>query len=104
MQTRLLAILATSLFLATPIWAQTFGDISGEVKDATGAVVGGATVTVTNTATNAARTTSSNEAGRYSFPALPPGEYQLKAEKAGFKTATRTGLALQVQQSARVDL
>jgi len=104
MQTRLFAILATSLFLLTPIWAQTFGDISGEVKDATGALVGGATITVTNTATNAARTTSSNEAGLYSFPALPPGEYHLKAEKAGFKTATRTGLALQVQQSARVDL
>ena len=103
MQTRLFAVLATSLFLLAPIGAQTFGDISGEVKDATGAIVGGATITVTNTATNAARTTSSNEAGLYSFPALPPGEYQLKAEKAGFKTATRTGLALQVQQSARVD-
>ena len=63
MQTRLFAVLATFLFLLTPAWGQTFGDISGEVKDATGALVGGATITVTNTATNGARTTSSNVTG-----------------------------------------
>src|ERR1700716_3915620 len=83
-------------------FAQALGTITGEVKDSTGAVVPGATVTVTNKATNATRTTSSNAVGLYDFPALQPGTYTVKTELDGFKTAT-TDLELQVQQTARVD-
>src|SRR5947209_914379 len=88
--------------LSLPAFAQTLGTITGEVKDSTGAVVPGATVTVTNKATNATRTTASNAVGLYDFPALPPGSYTIKTELDGFKTAT-SDLELQVQQTARVD-
>src|SRR5437870_8333490 len=91
-----------SLVLSVPSFAQTLGTITGEVKDSTGAVVPGATVTVINKATNATRTTASNEVGLYDFPALQPGPYTVKSELEGFKTGTRD-LELQVQQTARVD-
>ena len=51
--------------------AQTFGEITGEVKDQSGAVVPGIPVTVTNTGTNASRTTNTNDAGLYSFDCHP---------------------------------
>jgi hypothetical protein len=94
----------TFLFALGTLSAQTLGDISGEVRDATGAVIAGVNITLTNQATNAIRTTSTNEAGVYSFPALVPGPYRVKAEKQGFKTSTSDTLALQVQQQARLDL
>ena len=77
------------MLLSAPAFAQTLGTITGEVKDSTGGVVPGATVTVVNKATNATRTTTSNEVGLFDFPALPPGAYTVKTELAGFKTATR---------------
>src|SRR5205823_4445751 len=101
MRRTLLAGLA-SLFLCAPCLAQTLGTITGAVKDSTGAVVPGATVTVINKGTNATRTASSNEVGLYDFPALPPGQYTVKTELDGFKTTSRD-LELQVQQTARVD-
>src|SRR5438132_1639949 len=88
--------------LSLPAFAQTLGTITGEVKDSSGAVVPGATVTVTNKATNATRTTASNAVGLFDFPALPPGEYTVKTELDGFKTATRD-IELQVQQTATVN-
>ena len=63
----------TWLLFCAPGFAQTLGTITGEVKDSTGAVVPGATVTVVNKATNATRTTQSNEVGLFDFPALQPG-------------------------------
>src|SRR5207248_9936697 len=99
---RLLFVGVTWLLLCVPIFAQALGTITGEVKDATGAVVPGATVTVTNKATNATRTTSTNEVGLYDFPALPPGQYTVKTELDGFKTAT-SDVELQVNQTARVN-
>src|SRR6476646_1471402 len=93
---------STWLLLCAPLLAQSFGTITGAVKDSTGAVVPGATVTVVNKGTNSTRTTSSNEVGLYDFPALPPGLYTVKTELDGFKTTSRD-LELQVQQTARVD-
>src|SRR5262245_36130687 len=91
-----------ALLLCRPAFAQSLGTITGEVKDSTGAVVPGASVTVTNKATNATRTTTSNEVGLYDFPALQPGPYTVKTELDGFKTTTRD-VELQVQQTIRVD-
>ncbi|MBM3794773.1 MAG: carboxypeptidase regulatory-like domain-containing protein, partial [Acidobacteria bacterium] len=97
-----------SLFLlsafAIASLAQTLGDISGEVRDSSGAVVSGVAVTVTNSATNALRTTTTNDSGLYAFPALVPGPYRVKAEKAGFKVSQSAQIDLQVQQQARMDL
>ncbi len=99
---RTLFVGLTWLLLCAPCFAQTLGTITGEVKDSTGLVVPGATVTVVNKATNATRTTASNEVGLFDFPALPPGTYNVKTELEGFKTATRD-LDLQVQQTVRVN-
>ena len=83
--------------------AQTFGEITGEVRDPSGALAPNAFVTTTNTATNAVRSTRTNEVGIYSFPALNPGTYQVKVEASGFQSMTRSNVELQVQQTARVD-
>jgi hypothetical protein len=83
--------------------AQTFGEITGEVKDPSGAVAPNGSVTATNVATSAARTTRTNDAGIYSFPALIPGTYQVRVEAAGFQPVVRSNIELQVQQTARID-
>src|SRR6266849_7408151 len=99
---RILLVGSTWLLLCAPCVAQTLGTITGEVRDSTGLVVPGATVTVVNKSTNATRTTSSNAVGLFDFPAWPPGTYTVKSELEGFKTATRD-IELQVQQTARVN-
>src|SRR6266404_9000359 len=91
------------LLTALAAIGQTFGSIGGEIRDASGAVVAGATVTVVNVGTNASRTAEANEAGVYFLPSLPPGIYTVKVEKSGFKTAIRNQVELQVQLAARVD-
>src|SRR5262245_18140915 len=95
-------LLALVLVLARVTSAQTFGEITGQVKDPSGAIIQGALVMATNTATNALRSTVTNETGIYSFPALVPGTYSVKAEQRGFQPVTRS-IELQVQQVARVD-
>jgi hypothetical protein len=96
------AVPATLLFTVA-LYSQTLGTFTGEVKDGSGAAVAGATVTVRNLATNGTRVAATNEEGIYSIPALVPGMYDVKVENSGFKVATRTGVELQVQQTARVD-
>jgi hypothetical protein len=64
----------------------TRGAISGTVRDASGAVVPGATVTVTNMDTNISRTAVTDAQGFYRVPALEPGRYQVKTELSGFQT------------------
>jgi len=90
------------LLVAVPVGAQTFGTITGEVKDGSGAIIPGTTVTVTNTGTNASREMPSNESGIYTFTALPPGPYMVKSELQGFRTATREVL-LQIEAVVRVN-
>src|SRR5712692_9752936 len=99
---RTLVVGLTWLVLCAPCVAQTLGTITGEVRDSTGAVVPGVTVTAVNKATNATRTTPSNAVGLFDFPALQPGTYTVKSELEGFKTATRD-VELQVQETARVN-
>jgi hypothetical protein len=77
--------------------------VTGTVKDSQGAVLPGATVTVTNTATGAVRTTVTNESGSYSTPGLQPGEYVLKIELAGFATYTRENVLLRVDTTTQAD-
>ena len=97
----------TNLFLTfafcAMLHAQTQGQITGVVTDASGAVIVGATVTVTNQATNVTQRVATNGSGVYSFPALFPGTYQLKAEMQGFQSMVRGGVALEVQQVVRID-
>src|SRR5437667_9004346 len=86
-----------ALSCAASLSAQTFGEITGVVTDTSGGVIVGATVTVTNPATSLTRTATTNNAGNYSFPALLPGTYNIKAEMQGLRTEVRSGVELQVQ-------
>src|SRR5215211_106230 len=84
----LTSILLTLLIVPT-ILAQsqiTTGQIQGEIKDSTGAVVPGVTVEVKNIETNLSRMATTNDDGRYVVLALPPGNYRITASKAGFST------------------
>ncbi|MCS7024840.1 MAG: carboxypeptidase-like regulatory domain-containing protein [Bryobacteraceae bacterium] len=78
-------------------------DITGTVTDSSGAVVSGATVTITNPATGFSRILRTNEQGIYTAPALIPGAYTVKVEMQGFQTQTRSNVVLQVGQVAAVD-
>ncbi len=90
--------------ISVNITAQTQGEITGVVTDASGSAVSGATVSVTNAGTGAIRRTATNSEGVYSFPALLPGAYSLKVEYQGFKSALRDGIQLEVEQTARIDI
>ncbi|MFN2444042.1 MAG: TonB-dependent receptor domain-containing protein [Vicinamibacterales bacterium] len=104
---RLHRVLAAALLLtsaATLAVAQsTTGSIQGTVNDAQGGGVPGAAVTIRNVDTQLQRTTVTNESGNYDVQLLPPGEYALTAELAGFRTQQRTGVRLTVNQAARID-
>jgi hypothetical protein len=95
--------LGVAACLILPAYGQTFGDITGVVTDPSSAVLVGATVSVTNTQTNATRTAVTNNVGNYAFPALLPGLYSVKVEMAGMQTEIRNNVELQVQQVARID-
>jgi hypothetical protein len=77
--------------------------LTGTVKDSLGAVLPGATITITNTATGATRTTVSNESGAYNLPGLPPGTYTLKIELSGFRTYQHENVLLHVDSVTRTD-
>jgi hypothetical protein len=97
----LLSVMLLTL-CAISLRAQTFGEITGHISDPTGAAVPGAKVSLTNIATNALRTTVSTDAGVYVFPAVAPGQYSVRVEQAGFKTAS-SNVQVQVQQSVRLN-
>jgi outer membrane receptor protein involved in Fe transport len=104
MRTKLVLLFAGLLCVAAMASAQTLGDISGEIRDPSGAVIAGAKVVLTNTSTNAIREATTNESGIYVFPALTPGVYNMRVEQQGFKAVTRSNIEVQVQQSTRLDL
>src|SRR5579871_5696371 len=76
----------------------------GAVTDATGASVPNAKVTITEENTGISHVGQTNESGNYIFPDLPPGQYSVTAERAGFKKEIRPDVALLVNTSTRVDL
>src|SRR5260370_35837393 len=80
------------------------GRMTGTVTDATGAVLPGATVEVTNTETGDVFCIISTETGAYSAPNLPPGSYYISVSLPGFKTYTRTSLNLAAAQILKVDV
>jgi hypothetical protein len=83
--TTVLGCLALLLIFSATASAQFRGGVQGVVTDNAGGVVPGATVTLTNTATNQTQTTQSSDDGFYRFSALPPGVYSISVEKEGFK-------------------
>ena len=93
----LLLVLALAMPLGSFAQGIT-GTITGTVTDATGAIVAGATVTVRNVDTNATHTVTTSDLGSYKVPQLQPGNYSVKAEKAGFKASEQSGITLQIDQ------
>ena len=76
----------------SPVLAQQdAATILGEVTDSSGAVIPGATVTVTNVATGISLTTATNDRGSYGLPGLRPGDYTLAIELQGFSKFVRAG-------------
>ena len=100
-------LLAVILFLGLPeisLWAQVTASITGTVKDASGAVAQGATVTAKHLETGNARTTDTDSSGGYILPSLSIGQYEVTAEKPGFKRGVRQGITLVVAQQAVVNI
>lgn len=99
--------LVLAIAVPTPARAQAQaanGNIEGTVRDASGAVLPGVTVTVTNTDTGAARSSISNEQGVYRAILLPLGAYTVVAELQGFKRYEQTGLTLSAGQTVVVNV
>ncbi len=96
-----------ALLLATvaPALAQTVtGAVRGTVTDPSGAIVPGATVTVTNVATNVATTAVTDQAGQYAVRNLQIGQYKLEVVAAGFSNASFGPFSLEIDQTAKVDV
>lgn len=102
---RIGTVLALVLALALPIWAQEFrASVTGQVNDASGAVLPGATITARNVATNATYKTTSSEDGQYALRNLDPGSYTISVEVTGFRKLLREGVVLQVGTQATLNL
>lgn len=78
--------------------------LNGAISDSTGALIGGAKVTVVNQDTRLERSTVSSEAGTYNFVRLPVGKYDMSVEFQGFKSAKRTAIALTIGAVATIDI
>ncbi|MCA1602746.1 MAG: carboxypeptidase-like regulatory domain-containing protein, partial [Acidobacteria bacterium] len=96
-------VLLFACMLATPAQQET-ATITGEVKDVSGALVPQAMITVTNVGTNISVNTETNDQGSYTVSSLRPGEYKITVEKSGFNKSLRSGVTLQVNQFARIDI
>src|SRR5918996_543615 len=102
---RLVGILTLLVFLVPTLATgqSASATLTGAVKDSTGAVVPGATITVRNQATNEMRTTVSTADGLYRITNLPRGTYEVKAELQGFKTVAQSDVLLTVGDTVRLD-
>src|SRR5262245_7404739 len=74
--------------------------VTGRVSDQSGAVVPGAQITLTNTATGINRESVSNDEGYFTIPLVQPGEYRITVKKAGFKPVIQSGVTLNVEQKS----
>ena len=98
-------VLCFMLLAANPLSAQIdTGGITGTVTDPTGAVVPGATLTLTNDATGVIVTTKSTSSGTYSLNAIRPGTYTLRGEAPGFQTFVDKGLEVHLQNTLTIDI
>ena len=100
----LVLILLLSLVAPSLMAQQGRGTISGTVLDAQEAAVAGVTIVIRNVGTNAVFHTVTNQTGFYTAPGLAVGDYEVIAELAGFKKTVRSGITLQVDQKAIVDI
>ncbi len=100
---RVVLFLVVTVLCAGQMFGQGFqGTVRGEVRDASGSVVPGATVKLKNDATGESRTQQTTSAGTFSFPELLVGAYTVAVEAAGFSTYTRPGVEVKANQVVEV--
>src|SRR6058998_4234550 len=103
--TTLIGVFGVIILAGGLVFGQNFSAaISGFVRDTTGAVIPGTTVTAKHTETGLTRSVQTSEEGGYTMPSLPVGSYEVTAEKPGFKQQVRRGITLVVAQEAVVNL
>ncbi len=96
---------AGALLMHLALYAQdTRAKILGQIADASGAAVVGASVSATNTATGITVASKTNEAGLFEIPYLVPGSYTVNAEASGFKKLMRSAIELRVADKVSLDL
>src|SRR5580704_15293887 len=100
------AFAVVSFLCCSTIFGQTvsLSQISGTVRDSTGAVVAGAHISATQTDTGLTRTAESGADGVYQLPSLPIGPYKLEVQKEGFSTYNQSGIVLQVGSSPTIEV
>jgi hypothetical protein len=102
---RSLQFLIVLVSLTAGAWAQSQNaSISGQVTDESGAFVPNAEVTVTSSERNSSLKVNCDSDGRYAFPNLAPGPYELSVSAPGFKTSVQSGITLVATQTVRVEL
>ena len=79
-------------------------ELNGRITDSSGSVLPAVKLAITNSATGTVRDASTNDLGYYTVPQLQPGTYSLKAEKQGFRSIVETGITLEVDQRATVEI
>lgn len=105
MSSRLARLCAGLYCLLAPLLAQTAsGTILGTVRDQQEAAIPGATVTVTNTASNVSKNFVTDSSGTYVIPFLLPGNYSVSAEAPGFRRSHRTGINVRVEDRLTIDI
>ncbi len=93
------------LAAAVPAWSQAdHGSVTGTITDSSGAVIPGVQITATNPATGARFESTSNGSGSYTIPNLPIATYTIHYVKPGYTTFDRSGVAIEVQQRAQIDV
>lgn len=102
--TKLLTLIGIVFLGAGLLPAQSLTSLNGIVTDPSGAVVPGATVILENVATQATRQTTSDEAGRYIFPQMPPGNYRVRARAQGFSEVTVNDVRLMVSTPVTINI
>src|SRR5437667_12501299 len=86
----------TILLIGVPAFSQgNTGRILGNITDTSGALIPGASVTITNVERGTSQTLVTNEAGAYNAPSLPPGTHRIRAELSGVKTVESLTVMLQ---------
>src|SRR5579859_6897018 len=106
---RLFSILLSLIFSSCMLFAQSSSTstLSGDITDASGAVVPGAAVDLTDTSTNITQTTTTNQAGHYVFPSVPPGDYKMTVKKERFRQTTATlniSIGVNVSQNFKLEV
>ena len=97
--------LVVFLLLAVPVWAQSDrATFTGTVRDSSGGVVPGVSVTATNVDTGVGTPGTTNDVGIFSILNLPIGHYSLSFKKRGFQSVERTGLTLSIGQVAEINV